>query len=699
VIPVELELQNFLAYRNPGPLSFKGIHIACLAGPNGAGKSSLLDAMTWALWGRARSNSPGELIHHEGDHMRVALAFDQEGNSFRVVRQWKASKRGTSLLEFQGWDEAKEDWSNLSAATIRETQERIDSLLRMDYETFVNSALLMQGRADEFTTKTPSQRKQVLANILGLSQWERYESRAKDRIGEVKSEILRLDGWLDGVQRELDTERQRSEQLSTAEEEARQAADAETLSVAEKQWSDLEQARKDMVSVQRQIDELTQRIESTKRELKEGSQERDHLEKQADKTAIQAALKSVREDLAKLEPLRSRRDQLSDQRAKMIQESSRLRGTNEALVPQSEPLKARIETLQAADDPVCPTCGQLLGDDHRRKLLDELDEEISSRRVQYAQNRDRIKELEAEIEACEKEMRLADEGLRQQNDLIKRDAELESALGQADKAAGQIKKFEEKIGRWKKELETDQSRRAGLEKQAEISEQQLRSAAMTQGDLDKLRYAKRMADERVGGARQQMAALGELKKQRQERTRERDQLAADMGLYEELREAFGKRGVPAMIIETVVPELERDANQLLERMTEGRLHVRIETQRLTKGGDVREALDIIISDELGMRAYELYSGGEAFRIDFAIRIALSQLLARRAGAQLRSLFIDEGFGTQDARGREYLVDAISSIQDDFDRILVITHIDELKDAFPSRIEVRKTSTGSQFELI
>jgi exonuclease SbcC len=697
VIPVELELQNFLAYRDPSPLSFKGIHIACLAGPNGAGKSSLLDAMTWAMWGKARSNSPGDLIHHGGDHMRVALTFDQEGNSFRVVRQWKASKRGTSILEFHGWDEAAQDWNNLSAATIRQTQEQIDSLLRMDYETFVNSALLMQGRADEFTTKTPSQRKQVLANILGLSQWERYESRAKDRISEVKSEILRLDGWLESIQRELDTEPQRAEEFSTAEKEAEQAAEA--LIAAEKQWSDLEQARKDMVAVQRRIDELTDRIESTKRELKEGSQERESLEKQADKTAIQAALSSVREALKTLEPLRSRRDQLSEQRAKMIEESSRLRGTNEALVPQSEPLKARIETLEAADDPVCPTCGQALGDDHRRKLLDELDEEISGRRKQYAQNRDRIKELEAEVKVCDKEIRLADEELHQQNELIKRDAELESSLAHADKAAEQVKALAKRIERWRKDLQGDQSRRAEFEKQAETAERQLQSAALTQADLDKLRLAKRMADERMGGARQQMAALDELKKQRQERTRERDQLGADMGLYEELREAFGKRGVPAMIIETVVPELERDANQLLERMTEGRLHVRIETQKLTKGGDVREALDIVISDELGKRAYELYSGGEAFRIDFAIRIALSQLLARRAGAQLRSLFIDEGFGTQDARGREYLVDAISSIQDDFDRILVITHIDELKDAFPSRIEVRKTTAGSQFELM
>ncbi len=169
-------------------------------------------------------------------------------------------------------------------------------------------------------------------------------------------------------------------------------------------------------------------------------------------------------------------------------------------------------------------------------------------------------------------------------------------------------------------------------------------------------------------------------------------------MYQELQEAFSKRGVPAMIIETAVPELERSANELLSRMTDGRMHVRIETQREIKTGELREALDIIISDELGSRPYELYSGGESFRINFAIRIALSRLLARRAGAQLRSLFIDEGFGTQDARGREHLVAAINTIRDDFDRILVITHIDELKEAFPARIEVTKTPQGSQFQF-
>jgi DNA repair protein SbcC/Rad50 len=60
--------------------------------------------------------------------------------------------------------------------------------------------------------------------------------------------------------------------------------------------------------------------------------------------------------------------------------------------------------------------------------------------------------------------------------------------------------------------------------------------------------------------------------------------------------------------------------------------------------------------------------------------------------------MDEGFGTQDAEGRQRLVEAINSVQDDFARILVITHIEELRDAFPVRIEVTKTRDGSSFRL-
>ena len=90
----------------------------------------------------------------------------------------------------------------------------------------------------------------------------------------------------------------------------------------------------------------------------------------------------------------------------------------------------------------------------------------------------------------------------------------------------------------------------------------------------------------------------------------------------------------------------------------------------------------------------MYSGGEAFRVKFAIRLSLSEVLAQRAGARLQTLVIDEGFGSQDAQGRQRLIEAINLIKQDFAKILVITHIEELKDAFPTRIEVVKGDTGS-----
>ena len=174
----------------------------------------------------------------------------------------------------------------------------------------------------------------------------------------------------------------------------------------------------------------------------------------------------------------------------------------------------------------------------------------------------------------------------------------------------------------------------------------------------------------------------------------------DIRIYRELTTAFGKDGIQALIIEQAIPEIEEEANRILARLTDNRTQIALESLRDLKTGGTRETLDIKISDELGERSYELYSGGEAFRIDFSIRIALSKLLSRRTGTRLRTLVIDEGFGTQDAEGLDHLVEAIQAISGDFEKILIITHVESLKQAFPVRIEVTKyPDLGSRFEVL
>ncbi len=202
-------------------------------------------------------------------------------------------------------------------------------------------------------------------------------------------------------------------------------------------------------------------------------------------------------------------------------------------------------------------------------------------------------------------------------------------------------------------------------------------------------------EERLARAARDRARLAEARKELRGVKKER-------ALYGHLRRAFGKNGIPSLIIEETLPEIEERANGLLDRLSRGRTRVALETLKDKKtGGGTRETLDIRITDEQGVaRSYETFSGGEAFRVNFALRIALSQMLAERSGAQIRTLVIDEGFGTQDAEGLQSLIGAIRAIQDDFETILVITHLDELKDAFPIRIEVRKEPvTGSTFDVI
>jgi len=88
MIPLKLGLRNFMCYRGEvDPLDFTGIHLACLTGDNGHGKSALLDAMTWALWGRARAKRDDELITLGEQEMEVEFEFSLKDNHYRVIRK------------------------------------------------------------------------------------------------------------------------------------------------------------------------------------------------------------------------------------------------------------------------------------------------------------------------------------------------------------------------------------------------------------------------------------------------------------------------------------------------------------------------------------------------------------------------------------------------------------------------------------
>jgi DNA repair protein SbcC/Rad50 len=210
MIPQRLELKNFMAYREPDALDLTGLHVVCLTGDNGAGKSTLLDAITWALWGQARAKRDDELFAQGSAEMRVALTFVEGKETYQVVRMRKLGKAAkgkpassSGQLDFFIRDVAQNNWRQISEARTSETQQKIERTLNLTYDTFINSAYLKQGRADEFTLKPPGQRKELLGEILSLSVWADYEEKAKQRLIVIDRERFKLEADLRTSEDEL----------------------------------------------------------------------------------------------------------------------------------------------------------------------------------------------------------------------------------------------------------------------------------------------------------------------------------------------------------------------------------------------------------------------------------------------------------------------------------------------------------------
>lgn len=318
-----------------------------------------------------------------------------------------------------------------------------------------------------------------------------------------------------------------------------------------------------------------------------------------------------------------------------------------------------------------------------RSELSKIDGELKAIGYDAAQH-DALRKTEESLRSAEAEMRQLEQAQAASKPLQREIGELEAQIEQRQKEVTEAEKSHSKAAA------------ALAASQAELPDVQAAERQMLE-----LQESENKLRQEVGAAQQRVDVLDELRQRKREFEGQRDSLASRVGKFQSLERAFGKDGVPAMLIEQALPQIELRANEVLERLSGGQMHISFITQQAYKDSkreDLRETLEIRISDRAGERDYEMFSGGESFRINFAIRLALSEVLAQRAGARLQTLVIDEGFGSQDESGRQRLVEAINLVKDDFAKILVITHIDSLKEAFPTRIEVEKTDMGSMITV-
>jgi exonuclease SbcC len=704
MIPIKLRIAGFLSYRDPVELDFESFDLATITGANGAGKSSLLDAITWALFGEARGKDKDALINLQSKAAEVALTFAYEGNVYRVQRTTPRGK--PTVLEFQIAETRDSisdnsetrrsnielsnivNWRPLTERSTRETQARIEQTLRLDYDTFVNASFFLQGKADEFTQKKASERKTVLSSILGLEIWETYRERAAERRKSLEREVGDIDVRMAEIDEELGQEKPRRARLADLEVEL------ERLRAARKtQESALESLRKAAASLDQRLAEDKARLEEERRGLKgQSAVISNQLSVISDATA---QIEKARKLLAEAEEKVAQKSDIDSRRGAAREEQARLRAENELRKAEMDELKERIDQLESAGGATCPLCGQALSEEHRRSTLKQLQKEGKEKGDRFRANKSSMDDLAKQI--AELDAQAAKVGSAERDRLVHSNS-ITQLTERVETSKSAIKNWETTGAARLKEIES----LLASEKYAAETQKPVVNLDEAERALLKLQEQENAKHQEVGGARQLVDVLSTLRARKEGLSAEREETQRIIARHKTLERAFGKDGVPALLIEQALPQIESSANDLLDRLSNGQMSIRFATQaeyKDKKRDDLKETLDIQISDGAGLRDYEMYSGGEAFRVNFAIRLALSEVLAGRKGARLQTLVIDEGFGSQDAQGRQRLIEAINLVKPDFAKILVITHLDELKDAFPTRIEVEKTERGSTVRVI
>lgn len=852
MIPVELRLTNFMSYRYMNePLNFSSIHTAVLCGPNGHGKSSILDAITWVLWGRARGvdkrgSGTDDLIHHKEPHMQVEFAFELEGQNYRIIRsRSRKGKTGVSRLEFQILSGSEP--RPLTGETINVTQESINKVLRMDYETFVNSAFIMQGHADTFMVKSTNERKEILSEILGLSIYDELEELAKEKRKVLNDRLKDIDARTSYIEQEvkqLPIYKQELEaataELKEMQKDIKQTEGAIVKLREEKAVFDMKaaqltelntrytQAQADIASIEEQLTtlgynsakarELVAKVNEIEagygelvalrkkeEELSTVSQQHGALEKKLNtvklvveqtRASLESNLKHLSERKTSLEKEVAQRSSIEaalldnkiklDEFDKYEAELNTMRDKYSELQKKKAGVDAGIQALEVKlaeeekrrsllkDDDSCPLCKKPLQSHERHAIGTGIEHDMASIRNQIDAGRSESLSLGRELDLltatgkslAEKikgkdELKIAEGKLAEKLKAFAKTSEeitmLSSQVGElnlklvqgafAQDEQSELRKLSseiealsysldehQKVKQRLRELLKYEQLKANLEnaqaniKMAETTiaalssqkEIKLKALADEKDKIDGLareiaslrdvtkdiasaenilatkKEAESVAVERRSSAQAKIDACKKQAKKKQELIKEQKEIASEAEIHDKLAFIFSKKGIQALIIENTVPEIEDEANDLLHKLTGGQMSLRFVTQKDQKTGGVIETLDLIVTDgELGDRKYELFSGGEAFRINFAVRIALSKLLARRAGARLETLVIDEGFGTQDEEGKERLIEGISAIQHDFKKIIIVTHLEDLKEIFPARIEVvKKRGAGS-----
>ena len=194
--PVRLEIEGFSTFRDRITVDFSGIDVVALVGPTGAGKSTIIDAITFALYGSvARYDDRGvvaPVINQLSAEAKVRLDFEAGGATYTAIRIVRRTKTGASTKEAR-----LERGDEVLAGDARGVDKAVHELLGLDFERFNKTVVLPQGKFATFLHDKPADRQQLLRELLAMGVYEQMGRIARQRAAVAENQLSVLEPQLE----------------------------------------------------------------------------------------------------------------------------------------------------------------------------------------------------------------------------------------------------------------------------------------------------------------------------------------------------------------------------------------------------------------------------------------------------------------------------------------------------------------------
>ena len=676
--PVRFEFSNMFSYGENNVIHFDKVNgLMGLFAPNAAGKSSLFDAISFCLFDRcSRAFKAANIMNNRKSDFHCQLDFEVEGIPYSIRREARTINKGRNVkVDVEFWRTNGTERESLNGTERRDTNQIIEGYVGR-YEDFVMTALSLQGNNALFIDKSQSERKDLLAQFMGLDIFDKLYETASEEIKEVAALIRnfkRTDFTTELAQKETDLKSQKEtlKELNKTQREQNESKDG----------------------IQNQITELSKSITP--------------IDSKLDLVALENAESTIERKIQTNE---------SDKETKIAK-------INEYIELLGEVSQSINEHAEVNGIPIDEAKKEW---DLAKGKIVEVQQQIDKLESQYESNLEKLKHLEQHeydpnCQFCMNNVFVKD--AIQTKEVVKtQEAQLETLNIAHQALIKATEPFSEVEDVWAKlvELRNKYTRGVVVKEKAEAelngleTQSQLLQTQLEGVKADKKRYFDNEATiKKNGELNEQIKGLEDEKKEIEKKIKDTNkQILSVTGtigsiesfikttkdkmdevkelehkntLYTYYLDAVKKDGVPYELISKAMPVIENEVNNILAQVVDFSLSMD------TDGKNINAK--IVYEDQEW--ALEMCSGMEKFISGLAIRVALINICGL---PRPNFLVIDEGFGTLDADNLSSLFMMMQYLKTQFDFIWVISHLEQMRDIVDGLIEIKKENGFSKINF-